>query len=885
MQRSSRTKITVVLVSAGILAASSIPLTAPAQAAPAQAAPVAVVDLTLPTSPELSEARRLADRRVVVTGDRAWVLGTADGRYPAAGFHTRGEMGGFWLPNLKLLDGMWFGIDDAWIGAGTKTSTGWGYVRTDLPDTNGVSVSRTDFVPDGVSGALVGLTLRSSTERRFTLKADAHSELLGSYPWGETNPAQTQANLKDSVAVRGRHLEFSDRGTPPISNGEFHDWGAVVGSSLAPTATKTGPNFRGPQGEGSIGESKRPVICPASGPTAPPQPDRCDDTEYGKGVGGQLRYRISLRPGEAKTIWFGVGGSANGVRGARSELRAALENPEQALRAKVATRYRVDEQTKINLPGNKLLADSIRWSKQMLAASEQRVSNLKLREVNAGQNYPPPTGRLDRMRWFGAGWPDYTWLFGTDGEYTAYAAVAAGQFAVIKDHLRALRDVSNVINPESGKIVHEVTPDGAVFFGADADAGNTDESSKYPTAVNLVYKWTGDRRFLRDLYPASVKAMKFVAGLDEDNDGWPEGLGNVEREGMGEEKLDNAVYTIRGYADVADMAQILGDGDTYRWAVGKARALLQKFEQDWWYGGDTDSYADSLDDPGNNKVFQRHWIGLTPTDAVVPRIPGRAAGPLASQAHANATLTEHELDCYSSDLGLYHTGTGPTSAPAGNPGSSCDSVISEVPSERNVFTLNSAIAAVSEGNYGRLGLNQQGIYTTGNARSQLDPDLWEMPGMMPEIVPGGDFGANIDRLFTERSMVMQAWGAYGTIWPVVHQWLGVSPDLGRGTVAVVPQIPADQPSATGKGIRLGSGSIDVSASRAGKTYTTTVIRDGRVGLRIGAVVASQAVASAKLNGKTVNLRDLRTVRTARGWEVTADLRPGQESSVLVITLR
>jgi hypothetical protein len=35
---------------------------------------------------------------------------------------------------------------------------------------------------------------------------------------------------------------------------------------------------------------------------------------------------------------------------------------------------------------------------------------------------------------------------------------------------------------------------------------------------------------------------------------------------------------------------------------------------------------------------------------------------------------------------------------------------------------------------------------------------------MPEIVPGGDFGANIDRLFTERSMVMQAWGAYGVLW-------------------------------------------------------------------------------------------------------------------------
>ena len=66
----------------------------------------------------------------------------------------------------------------------TKTTTGWGYVRTDLPATNGVSASRTDFVPDGVSGALVGLSLRADRTRTITLRADAHSELLGLLPVG-----------------------------------------------------------------------------------------------------------------------------------------------------------------------------------------------------------------------------------------------------------------------------------------------------------------------------------------------------------------------------------------------------------------------------------------------------------------------------------------------------------------------------------------------------------------------------------------------------------------------------------------------------------------------------------------------------------------------------
>ena len=199
MHRIRRGREFAVIVSATSLFIGLSPVALQAEAA---AGPV--VDVSLARSAELSETRRLADRRVVVTGDRAWAMGTADGHYPAAGFHTRGEMGGFWLPDLKLLDGMWFGINGDWIGPATRTTSGWGYVRADLPTTDAVGVSRTDFVPDGISGALVGLTLRADRDRTIRLDADAHSELLGSYPWGETTPSQITANLPDSAGGGGR---------------------------------------------------------------------------------------------------------------------------------------------------------------------------------------------------------------------------------------------------------------------------------------------------------------------------------------------------------------------------------------------------------------------------------------------------------------------------------------------------------------------------------------------------------------------------------------------------------------------------------------------------------------------------------------------------------
>ena len=88
MHRIARGKVLASLVAATSLALVIAPLTVPAQAAPTP-----VVDPALARSPELSETTRLADRRTVVTGDRAWALGTADGYYPAAGFHTRGRDG------------------------------------------------------------------------------------------------------------------------------------------------------------------------------------------------------------------------------------------------------------------------------------------------------------------------------------------------------------------------------------------------------------------------------------------------------------------------------------------------------------------------------------------------------------------------------------------------------------------------------------------------------------------------------------------------------------------------------------------------------------------------------------------------------------------------
>ncbi len=786
-------------------------------------------------APTLSTSDRLEDRRYVAAGERAYVVGSEAGLFPASGWHIRGEMGGIWTPPIKLVDGVWFALDGNWIGPAKRFTSGWGYVAMDLPAPAGLEARRVEFVPDGRRAALIGLRLRSKRgERRVKVSVDTHSELIGAYPWGWTVPAAGEFNQPDSAAVAGGRLEFTDP----------RDWTAVVGARQRPAGTTTGPDFRGPQDPA--------VVCPGDGPA----PEHCDDSVFGKGAGGRLSYKLTLPKGKTRTLWVAVAGSDEGITAARSEHAAALRDPEGALAAKLAKRRKLAARTRVELPGDPRLAEGIEWSKQNLADSVQLAEDLEARWTDEGTQYPAPAGTVPRVRFLGAGFPDYPWLFATDGEYTAFASVAAGQFEPIQDHLRALRDVSVLINGDSGKIVHEVVTDGSVYFGANEDAGNTDETAKFPSAVALVWRWTGDDGFRDELYDRAVLAMRYVVEqLDADGDGWPEGLGNVERTGMGEEKLDNTVAAIRGLYDLADLARSKGDAATADWAESRARSAEAAFEAAWWMP-EVPQHADSLDDPGNVKVQQRHWIGVTPMEIELFK-DGRVSPGLTTREHGTAALEVRETDCYSGEFGLFHTGA--AGCDGGPPGEGV----------KQGFSRLTAVMAVGEGNYGRLGADQQRRYTAANRRLQLPaPD--EQPGAMPEVAPSPAYGRSIDRPFYDRAMVLQAWGNYGTLWPVVHQQLGVRPDLGRGRLEVTPQLPPYERRIAGRNIRLGEGAIDVVAARGEHGYRTAVdVRVGLEALTLGATLPLGAeVERVLLDGHPV---DEQLVETNRGLEVIAEL--------------
>jgi hypothetical protein len=834
-------------------------------------------------TPELSVSSQLPDRREVAAGQRSYAVGFEDGRFYANGWHTTGEMGGVWSPPLKLVDGVWFGVGDAWVGPATKFSSGWGYTRFTLPDADGLHLQRTDFAPDGSRAVLFGLQMTnpSGSDKTTTVKVDAHSELMGAYPWGFDG---VTPNAKDNIADHGEYtdgaLKFTDNGALP--GAPVHDYAALVAANEKPAsgeAAATGGAYRGPQGA---------IVC-----SKQEMPSACDDGPFGKGTGGELRYDVTVPAGGTKTLWVAVAGSDKGAGEAQSELDAALKDPAGELADKIASRDKLSKWSQVSLPGDELLQNAIDWGKQNLADLTQTASDLQIRWTNQGHQFPAPLGTVDQARWFGAGFPDYPWIFATDGEYTNFAAVALGQFEVAEDHLRALRDISDILNHRSGIVVHEAVSDGSIWFGHDSQTTNadgsktndfnTDETIKFPSAVALLWRWTGDNRFRDEMYEFAKRNLQVVdRRLDVDRDGWPEGSGNVERPGMGPEKLDNGVYYIRSLLDLADMARSKHDGKTASWATNLARKLRKQFEGTWWDDA-VHQYADSLIDPGNKQSFQKHWIGEVPAEAELNDSDETTPG-VASYDHGNTALAAREDPCFSGDRpgnrGLYHTGCG-----GGQDGKG----------DFEIFSLTTSIQAIGEGNFGRLGSDEQQRYTHANAETMFSepatdntPD--EQPGAMPEIFPStpkdnpsAGIPPNIDRCWTCRSMFMQAWGNYGTAWAVIHQQLGVRPFLNDSQLQVVPQVPPGQPSVEGSNIRLGRGSVGVFAADSGDRYMTKV--DARRTpirkLLIGHTLPRDARPTAvRLDGHSVKHYDARV--TNRGLEVVVRAEPGARHTLTIV---
>ncbi|MEY2603370.1 MAG: hypothetical protein QOH31_1144 [Verrucomicrobiota bacterium] len=188
-------------------------------------------------------------KRYVAAGDRAYIVGVQDGSLVpdvslnpnGIGWHITGQMGGVWAHPIKLLHQFQFFLNNKPLPAAAKFVSGTGYVRLELPPTQGIQINETEFAPDGLPVVLVGVQLRNSNPgvESFTLAIDAESELIPAFPWTGTKPTSESLHLPDQVSFDKKlgALQFTQPAQPAFSRSA---WYALVSAALDPQDRETG---------------------------------------------------------------------------------------------------------------------------------------------------------------------------------------------------------------------------------------------------------------------------------------------------------------------------------------------------------------------------------------------------------------------------------------------------------------------------------------------------------------------------------------------------------------------------------------------------------------------------------------------------------------------
>jgi len=309
--------------------------------------------------------------------------------------------------------------------------------------------------------------------------------------------------------------------------------------------------------------------------------------------------------------------------------------------------------------------------------------------------------------------------------------------------------------------VHETVTDGSVYFGLNDEKGDVDETAKFPDAVAMVWRWTGDNAFRDEMYAFAKKNMQYMIGLIKPGDTWPAGAANVESErarpGRGRRGRVHHPRPVRPGRHGREQGR---HPRRKQWADSQAAAMVKKFSAAWWMPG-IPQFADSLADAGKTQLMQRWWTGVTPMEAQLYPDGGTPARPGPAVRGAARAQAARDLPAYSGTYGLYVEG-----GPGCDPGTYTGHT-------QQAYTLNTGVMAGRPGQLrpARPGAKQQ-RYTDDLATLQLG-SVAEQPGAMPEIGPSPDFAANVSQPFNERSSLDQAWGTYGVLWPVVNQQLGV----------------------------------------------------------------------------------------------------------------
>ena len=508
----------------------------------------------------------------------------------------------------------------------------------------------------------------------------------------------------------------------------------------------------------------------------------------GKGIAKSMNYQLTI-PAKGKShIQFFIAGSSQSLQDAEKSYSKISQNQATLFKEKWTRLLALAQKSKINIPDKKI-QEAYTWL--------QYNTDGLTRDV-------PGIGRG-----ISAGLPDYPWWFGTDSEYALQGALAIGQKDLSLKSIDLIHQLSLKAN-KNGRVVHEVSTNGIVF-----NPGNMNETPQFASLVWTAYKWTGDKNLIKKYFPNIRKGLNWLlTENDKNQNGFPDGPGMMEIQGLHSEMIDVACYTQKALEDASQMADVLGEKALKKEYAEKAIRLKKQINERFW-NEEFGSFADFLSKDAEAielikqavvraDTLHKPWAvtELKQTQTYIETHPSNQARPFV--VHHNWVVNSPmELGIadpekaikgletakkFTNPFGLFVTGIDRDASAGSDAGSYKAPKIFTYTGA--VMTLPTGVMAVAENQYGRP--DQSLDYIQKLARSFS----YALPGSMYEVSP--DFG-----------MMTQAWNIFGFAVPIVEHFFGIKPRADLKEITITPRMPSTWKEASIENVEIGDNRISV----------------------------------------------------------------------------
>jgi glycogen debranching enzyme len=418
----------------------------------------------------------------------------------------------------------------------------------------------------------------------------------------------------------------------------------------------------------------------------------------------------------------------------------------------------------------------------------------------------------DAPPYLAAGAPWFYTLFGRDSLLPSVMAGLVGAWPA-RGALAALgrlqaRERDDWRDAEPGKLPHEARKGELAHLGAIPHTpyyGTHEAPSLYCLALWNAWRWTGDRALLEAHLETARAALRWCDELgDRDGDGLQE-YGTRSRSGYYNQSwkdagdaivtedgslaaLPLATVELQGYLyaarlALAELVEERGDHAEARLLRTAAADLRALVEARYWLP-DRGFYALALDggkqpvESVSSNAGHLLWCGL-PSPERAEAVARRLLEPDLFSGWGLRTL--------SSEHGRYN----PLSYQRGS-----------------VWPHDTMIAAAGAWRYGRRGEAATLIRGVLEAACEFEDDR------LPELFCGFD-RASCPPVPYREANVPQAWAAAAPVL-ATQLFLGLVPDAPNKRCFVDPYLPEWLPTLEASGIQVGSGTVDIAVSRAGK---------------------------------------------------------------------